>query len=64
MSDTSQEVGSAKERFFNIKERQEKVYVLADDEMHKIIKPLKDDIKWLIMLVEEAGIFKKEKEIA
>ena len=30
-----------------IKERNEKIYILADDNMHKVLKPLKDDINTL-----------------
>lgn len=51
----------SKQDFDNIKERQEKVYVLADDDMHKIIKPLKDDIAWLIQVIDMAGLFHRNE---
>ncbi|CAB4133232.1 hypothetical protein UFOVP250_79 [uncultured Caudovirales phage] len=36
----------------NIQERWDKVYILADEDMHKIISPLKEDIKYLLKVVE------------
>lgn len=32
----------------NIKERFEKVYIVADEDMHKVLGPLKKDIGWLL----------------
>lgn len=36
----------------DIKERNEKVYILADEEQHKIIGPLKHDIEYLLKFIE------------
>ena len=40
----------------NIKERNEKIYLVADEDMHKVLGPLKADIKYLLKLVEDANI--------
>lgn len=37
----------------NIKERNDKIYMVADDNMHKVLKPLKDDIKFLLSIVDK-----------
>ena len=37
----------------NIKERHEKIYLVADDSMHKVLAPLKADIKYLLDLVDK-----------
>ena len=37
----------------NIRERNEKIYMVADDNLHKLLKPLKNDIKYLLNLVDK-----------
>ena len=48
----------------NIKERNEKVYMVADEQMHKVLSPLKQDIKYLLELVDKMAesYFKEHKE--
>lgn len=36
----------------DIKERYEKIYILADEDTHKLIKTMKDDIEYLLNLAE------------
>jgi hypothetical protein len=36
----------------DIKERNEKVYILADASLHSIIGPLKHDIEYLLKFIE------------
>jgi hypothetical protein len=36
-----------------IKERQEKVYILADEDSHKLLSTMKEDISYLLSLVEK-----------
>jgi hypothetical protein len=37
----------------DIKERYAKTYILADDETHKIIKTMKEDIDYLLQIAED-----------
>ena len=47
-----------------IRERNEKIYIVADDNMHKVLKPLKDDIKYLLDLVYkmQESYYKEHRE--
>ena len=40
------------QEFDNIKERYEKIYILADESMHKLLATMKDDIHTLIKFVD------------
>ena len=48
----------------NIKERNEKVYLVADENMHKVLKPMKQDIKYLLELVDKMAesYYKEHRE--
>lgn len=49
----------------NIKERNEKVYLVADENMHKVLSPLKQDIKYLLELVDKMAesYYKEHRDI-
>ena len=49
----------------NIKERNEKVYLVADENMHKVLKPMKQDIKYLLELVDKMAesYYKEHRDI-
>ena len=37
----------------NIRERQEKIYILADEDSHKLLSTMKEDISYLLELVSK-----------
>jgi hypothetical protein len=51
-------------RITNIKERNEKIYIVADESMHKVLSPLKEDIKYLLELVDKMAesYYKEHRE--
>ena len=48
----------------NIRERQEKVYILADEDSHKLLSTMKEDISYLLELVSkmEEVYYKEHRE--
>lgn len=43
----------SRQELLNIRERNDKVYILADEDLHKILGPLKKDIQYLLNVIDE-----------